>query len=186
MWKSSIQSPALSYCDPQRGQGFYPSQKFSSAGRGTSSGLIGDKSLHAISDNATYWTNKSDAVKESFAPVINQESDQRGPVGGNGCRLFGIQLLESPEVVKSSPLAVLSRDVGDGQQPTSVDTECEEHSEPSDSNRCENPSASGDAEKSSLRSPQESQGRQIRSCTKVSVLPEFSFSVIQNMCEFCC
>ncbi|KAJ7967936.1 Auxin response factor [Quillaja saponaria] len=66
----------------------------------------------------------------------------------------------------SQVVTVSGRERDDRSVP-SFDTEPDQHSEPSNVNRSNIPSVSCDAEKSCLRSPQESQSRQIRSCTKV-------------------
>ncbi|PQQ20573.1 auxin response factor 1 [Prunus yedoensis var. nudiflora] len=132
-WKSQVESPsAFSYSDPQRGRDIYPSPKYNSASKANSLCFTGNNSLAAVSGNSMFWSNRVDGVTESFSPVTNKDSGERRQGTGNGCRLFGIQLLENSNVEESSPVVM----------------------------GC-------DAEKSCLRSPQESQSRQIRSCTKV-------------------
>lgn len=111
------------------------------------------------------WSNRVEAVTESSSPVM-KDSVERRQSTGNGYRLFGIQLLENSNIEETSPM-VVSGKLGDAQQISSFDAESDQHSEPSNVNRSDLPSGSCDAEKSSLRSPQESQSRQIRSCTKV-------------------
>lgn len=163
VWKSPVEPSAFSYCEPQRGRDFYPSPKFNSAAKGNSFSFSGNNSLPAVSSNSAYWSNRGEAVTESFSPVVNKESGEKRQGTGNGCRLFGIQLLDNSNVEETSQV-VMSRAVGDEQPVPYLDADSDQHSEP---NRSDVPSVSCDAEKSCLRSPQESQSRQIRSCTKV-------------------
>lgn len=115
-----------------------------------------------------FWSNRVEAVTETFSPVMSKDSAERRQSTGNGCRLFGIQLLDNSNVEETSPTVRVSRKLGDIQPISSFDAESDRHSEPSNVNQSDHlPSGSCDAEKSSLRSPQESQSRQIRSCTKV-------------------
>lgn len=107
-----------------------------------------------------------DAAPESFP--INKDSGERRQNTGNGCRLFGIQLVDNSNLEDTLPVGAATGASGDTQQIPSLDAESE-HSEPSNVNRVDHPSVSCDAEKSSLRSPQELQSRQIRSCTKVVI-----------------
>ncbi|XP_022716380.1 auxin response factor 1-like [Durio zibethinus] len=158
MWKSSVESP-FSYCDAQRGHAL---QKLSSAAKPNSVGFSGNGSLAAVSSNSMYWSNPVESVTESFAPVINKESSERKQGTGNGCRLFGIQLLDNVNMEENSLVAG-----GDEQPVPSLDDDSDQLSDPSNLNRSDLPSISCDPEKSCLRSPQESQSNQIRSCTKV-------------------
>lgn len=119
-----------------------------------------------------YWSNRVEAVTESFSPVVNKESGEKRQGSGNGCRLFGIQLLDNCTVEDTSPVITMSRTVGDEHPVPYLDAESDQQSEP---NRSDVPSVSCDAEKSCLRSPQESQSRQTRSCTKVVRLFCFLF-----------
>ncbi|CAL2236590.1 unnamed protein product [Prunus armeniaca] len=167
-WKSQVESPsAFSYSDPQRGRDIYPSPKYNSASKANSLCFTGNNSLAAVSGNSMFWSNRVDGVTDSFSPVTNKDSGERRQGTGNGCRLFGIQLLENTNVEESSPVVMVSGKLGDIRPISSLDAESDQHSEPSNVNRSDLPSGSCDAEKSCLRSPQESQSRQIRSCTKV-------------------
>ncbi|XP_030498838.2 auxin response factor 1 isoform X2 [Cannabis sativa] len=166
-WKSLGDSPsAFSYCDQQRGQELYSSPKFSSASKSTSLGFSGNNNLATMSSNTMYWSNRVDAVTDSFS--IYKDSGERKQNSGSSCRLFGIQLVHNSNLEDTSPVQVVAMagSFGDALPVPSLDAESE-HSEPSNVNRADHPSVSYDAEKSSLRSPQESQSRQIRSCTKV-------------------
>ncbi|KAF4356871.1 hypothetical protein F8388_018551 [Cannabis sativa] len=166
-WKSLGDSPsAFSYCDQQRGQELYSSPKFSSASKSTSLGFSGNNNLATMSSNTMYWSNRVDAVTDSFS--IYKDAGERKQNSGSSCRLFGIQLVHNSNLEDTSPVQVVAMagSFGDALPIPSLDAESE-HSEPSNVNRADHPSVSYDAEKSSLRSPQESQSRQIRSCTKV-------------------
>lgn len=114
-----------------------------------------------------YWSSRLENSTEPFSPVALEESGEKRQGTGNGCRLFGIQLLENSNAEESLQTAPLSGRVGDDRSVPSLDVESDQHSEPSNVNRSDIPSVSCDADKSCLRSPQESQSRQIRSCTKV-------------------
>lgn len=167
MWKPHVESSAFSYCDSPQGRDLYPSPKFSTATKGNHFGLSGNKSLAAVSSNSMYWPNRAENVTESFAPVVNKESSEKRQGNGNTCRLFGIQLVDNSNVEEASPAFTMSGAMGDDRAIPCLDADSDQHSEPSNINRSDVPSVSCDAEKSCLRSPQESQSRQIRSCTKV-------------------
>ena len=162
MWKSPVESP-YSYCDAQCG---HPSPKFSSAAKPNSVGFSANGSVAAVSSNSMYWSNRVGSVTESFAPFVNKESCERNQGTGNGCRLFGIQLLDNVNMEENSPVATVSGTGGDDRPVPSLDADFDQHSDPSNLNRSDLPSISCDPEKSCLRS-QETQSKQIRSCTKV-------------------
>lgn len=103
---------------------------------------------------------------EYFSPIALKESGEKKQNTGNGCRLFGIQILENSNV-EGIPTVTLSERVGDDRSAPCLEAESDQHSEPSNVNQSYIPSLSCDADKSSLQSPQESQSRQLRSCTKV-------------------
>lgn len=164
MWKSSVESPSgFPYCDPHRGRDLYPSPKFSSITKTNSFSFSGNSSPAAVSSNSMYWSNRMEPATESFAPAVNKESGEKRRDTGSGCRLFGFQLLDNSTVEETLPVLT----VGEDQPVPSLDVESDQHSEPSNINRSDIPSVSCEPDKLSLRSPQESQSRQIRSCTKV-------------------
>ncbi|KAK9286045.1 hypothetical protein L1049_014424 [Liquidambar formosana] len=168
MWKSPVESPsAFSYCDPQRGRESYPSPKYSCVTKASSLGFNGNCSLPAVSSNSMYWSSRVEPVTESFSPIVNKECGEKRQGTGNGYRLFGIQLLDNSNMEETSPVVTVSGTVGDDRPVPSLDAESDQHSEPSNRNQSDNPYLSCEPEKSCLRSPQESQSRQIRSCTKV-------------------
>lgn len=164
MWKSSVESPSgFPYCDPHRGRDLYPSPKFSSITKTNSFSFSGNSSPAAVSSNSMYWSNRMETATESFAPAVNKESGEKRRDTGSGCRLFGFQLLDNSTLEETLPVLT----VGEDQPVPSLDVESDQHSEPSNINRSDIPSVSCEPDKLSLRSPQESQSRQIRSCTKV-------------------
>ncbi|XP_059313489.1 auxin response factor 1 [Lycium ferocissimum] len=150
MWKSSVDSPSsFSYCDPSRGRDLYPSPKLSSAAKGLGYGENGSMGL---STKSMFWSSQSETCTESVAPA----SEKRP---ANGYRLFGIELMDRPTIDENSSVAMPSAVMED--QPADVDSD--RNSDPSNPI----PSVSCELEKSCLRSPHESQSKQIRSCTKV-------------------
>lgn len=163
MWKSPAESPsALSYCEPQHGRDVYPSPKFSSGARTNSSiGFSGNNSLPAVSSPSTYWSNpkRVETAVEPFASV-NKESAEKRPGTSNGCMLFGIQLVDNSTIQENSPLT-------EDRLLPSLGAESDGHSEPLNVNRTDVPSLSCEPEMSCIRTPQESQSKHIRSCTKV-------------------
>lgn len=142
MWKSSAESPsAFSYRDHTRGQEQYQSPKLSSGTRVNP--MSYNENLLSVSSNSMYQPNQIENAAESFTAVSEKRQ-------GNGCRLFGIELLDH-SVVEDMSLAVQSgAAVEDSHIP--LDAESEQHSEPSNRNPSDVPSANC---------------RQIRSCTKV-------------------
>ncbi|XP_027159038.1 auxin response factor 1 [Coffea eugenioides] len=148
VWKSSVEPL---YCDTSRSHDFYPSPKLSAATKASNLGYSDIKSM--------FWSNQVETATESVAPVTEKRQV-------NGYRLFGIELLERATVEDTS--AVVASGAVEGDQPhLSRDSGSDQLSEPSHPNRSDVPSVSCDPEKSCLRSPHESQSRQIRSCTKV-------------------
>ncbi|CAK9146411.1 unnamed protein product [Ilex paraguariensis] len=166
MWKSQqVDSPsAFSYRDPPRGRDLYLSPNFSSGTKASSHNYSENNSLPPVSSKSMFWSNQVGSMAESFAPVVNKETGEKRQA--NGCRLFGIELLDHSAVEENSAVVVSGALVEDHPVP-SLDTESDRHSEPSNIDRCDIPSVSCEPEKSCLRSPHESQSRQIRSCRKV-------------------
>jgi auxin response factor len=100
-----------------------------------------------------YRPNQVESVTDSFAPVVNKDLGERRQGTGIGYRLFGIQLIDNFNAEGTSPVVTVSGTVGNDRPVVSLEAESDQHSEP---------------EKSCLRSHQELQSRQIRSCTKVN------------------
>ncbi|KAI8532020.1 hypothetical protein RHMOL_Rhmol11G0180500 [Rhododendron molle] len=168
MWKAPVESPsAFSYCELQNGRDLYPSPKFSSVTKASSHGYSENSSLAPVSCKSMFCSNNQiDPRTDSFPPVVNKESSEKRQGTTNGYRLFGIELLDNSAAEQTIPVITAS---GAEQRPVpSLDAESDGHSEPSNINRSDFPSVSCEPEKSScLILPQESQSRQIRSCTKV-------------------
>ncbi|KAL0422203.1 UNVERIFIED_CONTAM: Auxin response factor 1 [Sesamum latifolium] len=80
----------------------------------------------------------------------------------NGCRLFGIELLDHSTVEDTSPVVHSGAAIEDSHIPLDAESE---HSEPSNQNPSDVPSVSCGPE--SCLIPHEPHSRQIRSCTKV-------------------
>nr|URM60557.1 auxin response factor [Gymnema sylvestre] len=156
MWKSQVESP---YSDPSRTHEFYPSPKLSAVTKASSLSYSENNSLAPVSSKSMFWPNQSETATEAAAPVTEKRQ-------ANGYRLFGIELLDHSTVEETSA-AIPSGVVTEDQAVLSRDSESEQQSEPSHPNRSDVPSVSCEPEKSCLRSPHESQSRQIRSCTKV-------------------
>ncbi|THG04516.1 hypothetical protein TEA_010707 [Camellia sinensis var. sinensis] len=165
MWKTPAESPsAFSYCESQRGRDHYPSPKFSSA---NPHGFSENSSLTPVSSKPMYWSNQAETMTESFVPVVNKESSEKRQGTSNGYRLFGIELLDNCTMEETLPVITVPGALAENQPVPSLDVESDRHSEPSNIYRSDIPSISCEPEKSCLISPQESQSRQVRSCTKV-------------------
>ncbi|KAL3515768.1 hypothetical protein ACH5RR_022670 [Cinchona calisaya] len=156
VWKSPIE---LTYCDPSRAHDFYPSPKLSAASKVSNLSYNENDSVPPVSSKSIFWSNQVETATDNVAPVTEKRQ-------ANGYRLFGIELLEHSTVEDTSAV-VVSGAVVEDQQLLSRNSDSDQLSEPSHPNRSDVPSVSCDPEKSSLRSPHESQSRQIRSCTKV-------------------
>ncbi|GFP95071.1 auxin response factor 1 [Phtheirospermum japonicum] len=112
-----------------------------------------NENMLPVSGNSVYQSNQIETAAESFAPVNKKRQV-------SGCRLFGIELIERTNDEDTAPAAVFSRI-------SQLDTEFEQHSEPSNHNPSTVPSGSSDLDKSCLRSTLEPYNKQTRSCTKV-------------------
>ncbi|KAL0357237.1 UNVERIFIED_CONTAM: Auxin response factor 1 [Sesamum calycinum] len=156
MWKSPADSPsAFPYHDPSRVRDLYQSPKLSSGTRVSS--MSYNENLLPVSSNSIYQPNQTETAAESFTPVSEKRQ-------ANGCRLFGIELLDHSTVEDTSPVFHSGAAIEDSHIPLDAESE---HSEPSNHNPSDVPSVSCGPDKSCLRSPHEPHSRQIRSCTKV-------------------
>ncbi|KAJ6711227.1 AUXIN RESPONSE FACTOR 4-RELATED [Salix purpurea] len=151
-WKSVAESSALSYGDSQHGRDLYPSIGFSTIAKANSLGFHGNSQVASVSHNSMYRHNQVESVTDSFASVVNKDYRERRQGTGIGYRLFGIQLVDNSNTEETSPINAMSGTMVNDHPVLSLEAESDQHSEP---------------EKSCLRSPQELQSRQIRSCTKV-------------------
>jgi len=145
-----------------------PSQIPSSPG---SVGFNGSTGPLPLPRSTMYWPASADPQTESFSASINKEPSRKKQEmsNGNGCRLFGIQLIESYATAEESSPAAAASVVQEDRPLPSQDVYSEQHSQPLNANQSEAPAVSSEPEKSCLRSPQETQSRQLRSCTKVSL-----------------
>lgn len=165
MWKSPADSPsAFPYRDQSRGRDLHQSPKPSSGTRVST--MTYNDNLLPVSSNSICYSNQIETATESFTPASEKRQ-------GNGCRLFGIELLDHSTIEDVSP-ALLSGAAVDDPHMLHRDAESEQHSEPSNRILSDVP-LNCDPEKSCLRSPHELQSRQIRSCTKV-ILAQFKYS----------
>ncbi|KAG8368922.1 hypothetical protein BUALT_Bualt15G0096800 [Buddleja alternifolia] len=169
MWKSPAESPSgFSYRDPSRGRDLYQSPKLSS--------LSYNENLLPVSSNSVYQPNKVETAAESFTPVSEKRQ-------ANGCRLFGIELVDHSTVEDTSP-AVQSGAAIEGSH-IPLDAESEQHSQPSNPNPSDVPSDSCEPDKSCLRSAHEPNSRQTRSCTKVHMQGIAVGRAVDLTSEFC-
>uniref|UniRef100_A0A6N2K7E2 Auxin response factor n=1 Tax=Salix viminalis TaxID=40686 RepID=A0A6N2K7E2_SALVM len=151
-WKSVAESSALSYGDSQHGRDLYPSIGFSTIAKANSLGFHGNSQVASVSHNSMFRHNRVESVTDSFASVVNKDYRERRQGTGIGYRLFGIQLVDNSNTEETSPINAMSGTMVNDHPVLSLEAESDQHSEP---------------EKSCLRSPQELQSKQIRSCTKV-------------------
>ncbi|KAL3729241.1 hypothetical protein ACJRO7_026358 [Eucalyptus globulus] len=152
--------------DSQRGRDVYLSPKFSPSARSKSLNYNGNGSPAALSGYTVNWSSHMETITDPCTPVNGKESSEKRESGGSGCRLFGVQLLDSAKKESLSvTLAAGQRD--DDKTALSVYDDSKEHQEPSCVNHFDNPSACYDPEKSCPNSSQDLQSRQIRTCIKV-------------------
>ncbi|KAL6494461.1 Arf GTPase arf1 [Orobanche gracilis] len=155
MWRSPVDSPsAVTYHDPSHSRNLYQSPKLNSGHRVIDS-MSYNENLLPITSSRMRQANQIETAADSFAPVTEKRQ-------ASGCRLFGIELVDRSTVEDTYTGGAV---IEDCRNP--FDAEYEQHSEPSNCNPSDVPSASCDPEKSCFRSPHESHCRQIRSCTKV-------------------
>ncbi|KAL8546762.1 hypothetical protein ACS0TY_006472 [Phlomoides rotata] len=144
MWKSPTTDSPSAF--PTRGGDIYQLPMISDGSR-IRARTYGENFLPILS-NSMYRPSQMETAAESFTPV----SEKRRT---NGCRLFGIELLDHSSVESGVPVE---------DSHISLDAEYEHHSE---SSKSVVPSVSCDPDKSCLRSPHDPHSMQIRSCTKV-------------------
>ncbi|KAL0454516.1 UNVERIFIED_CONTAM: Auxin response factor 1 [Sesamum latifolium] len=172
---SLAESPsAFRYRDSAQGRDPYQSLKL---GSGSGIGTVNyNENLLPASSNAVHQSHQTEIAAESIAPVSGKRQ-------ANGCRLFGIELIDRSLVEDTSP-AFLSAAVEDSQTPH-LDAESEQHSELPNRNPSDFPSSSCDPEKSCLQSPHEPYSRQSRSCTKVHMQGMAVGRAVDLTSEFC-
>lgn len=170
LWKSTAETTQnFSFSGLQGGKELCapscPTSVFPSASKPESIEFNGNNGPSAI-NGAMYWPFRTEPQTDSLMADINKEQSEKKQETSTGCWLFGIQLVESSAVGELSPLTTNSC-VGEEQAVTSLDVESDQQSQPSNINRSDAPAVSSEPEKSCLRSTQECQSRQLRSCTKV-------------------
>ncbi|CAL9093661.1 auxin response factor 7-like isoform X2 [Musa acuminata AAA Group] len=179
-WKSQVETAQMfSFSGPQRGEEPYSSYKpaciFSSASQ---SGSIGFNASNAPStainshapstaiNSRLCWPIMTETQSDTFSASINREPCDRKQETSKGCRLFGIQLIESSGMGEMSPVPTISG-VGVDQPAISLEVDSDLQSRPSNIERSDAPADNSEPEKLCLRSSWETQSRQPRSCTKV-------------------
>ncbi|KAL5714686.1 Arf GTPase arf1 [Ranunculus cassubicifolius] len=165
---------SFSYSGVQRGHDLYlspnSSSVFSSVRKPVALGLTGNSPTPVVASNQLYWLNSVESPTEPIRTMNSGSTDIRRE-HNNGCRLFGIQLDDNSNVEETSAIVPTSVSgvVEDELGPSLVDADYDRQSQPSNINQSDNLAVSSDPEKSCLRSPQEMQSRQTRSCTKVQM-----------------
>ncbi|CAA7396505.1 unnamed protein product [Spirodela intermedia] len=144
-----------------------------------SAGFAGSNASPVNPGGSMYWPIRAEASREdSFSICVNREPCERKPETGNGCRLFGIQLVEGSVAEETSTLAAVPVGAG-GPMALDAAAESDQLSQPSNATAYDVPArSSGDPDKSCLRSQHETQSRPIRSCTKVTPT-ENPFSLLE-------
>ncbi|CAL9193703.1 unnamed protein product [Musa hybrid cultivar] len=170
LWKSTVESTQNFSFSGLQGEKELcapscPTSVFPSASKPESIEFNGNNGPSAI-NGAMYWPFRTEPQTDSLMADINKEQSEKKQETSTGCWLFGIQLVESSAVGELSPLTTNSC-VGEEQAVTSLDVESDQQSQPSNINRSDALAVSSEPEKSCLRSTQECQSRQLRSCTKV-------------------
>ncbi|MQL96966.1 hypothetical protein Taro_029645 [Colocasia esculenta] len=171
LWKSLAEgSQTFTYTGLQRGrEPFTPpvAALLSPTTVPASRGFTGSNASPSIPSNSMYWPIRAEAQTDSFSNSVTKEPCGRRQETGSGCRLFGIQLMESSAIEETSPVTTICEGGGEDQPLTSCEADSDRQSQPSNVNGSDVPAVSSEPEKSCLRSSHETQSRQIRSCTKV-------------------
>ncbi|CAA7405122.1 unnamed protein product [Spirodela intermedia] len=169
LWKAPAEgSQPYSYPGPHRGREAFAAPAaplLSPKSAPGSGGLSGSSASPAVLNNSIYWATKAEAQTDSYS--VNKEACEKRQEIGSGCRLFGIQLVESSTIEETSPVTALSEGIREDQHVSCFELDSDRQSQPSNPNGSDVPATSSEPERSCLRSPHETQSRQIRSCTKV-------------------
>ncbi|RWW32244.1 hypothetical protein GW17_00003103, partial [Ensete ventricosum] len=129
-------------------------------------GFSAKNGTSTVTNSPIYWPIRTAAQTKSFLASINEGPNETKKEATMGCRLFGIQLIESAATEEISPVVTLSN-IAEDQPLTSLIVDSDRQSQPSNVNRSDTPAISSEVDKSCLKSPQETYSRQTRSCTKV-------------------
>ncbi|XP_065043198.1 auxin response factor 7-like isoform X1 [Musa acuminata AAA Group] len=170
-WKSQVETAQMfSFSGPQRGEEPYSSYKpaciFSSASQSGSIGFNASNAPSTAINSRLCWPIMTETQSDTFSASINREPCDRKQETSKGCRLFGIQLIESSGMGEMSPVPTISG-VGVDQPAISLEVDSDLQSRPSNIERSDAPADNSEPEKLCLRSSWETQSRQPRSCTKV-------------------
>ncbi|KAH9603111.1 hypothetical protein KSS87_002685 [Heliosperma pusillum] len=160
IWKSPAESPSIECSEAERAR-----DQLSSLGRAGSLGFTTNNPLPSASGQPIYWSNRTDNISKSFGSANNKEAGEKKRNSGAGCRLFGIQLIDHSNLNETCGGATFPEKIIEEHPVLSLEAE----SDRSNINQLNVPSLSGDPDKSSQRSPPESQSKQSRTCTKASV-----------------
>jgi len=159
-WKSPAEpAQAFSFSGLQRTQELYhssPSSMFSSS---LNVGFNPKYEGPTPNTNHLYWTMRETRTESYSASINKAPTEKKQESTTSGCRLFGIEIGSSAV----SPVVTVASVGHDPPPPAlSVDAESDQLSQPSHANKAmDAPAASSD------RSPNETESRQARSCTKV-------------------
>ena len=157
IWKSPGEASSTVCSEAERAR-----DQLSSVTKVGSLGFTVHSPVTAMSSQSIYWSNRTENVSESLgSAVVNRESVEKRKSGAAGCRLFGIQLFDHSSLDEASATPLVK--IGEEQPVPSLEAE----SDRSNINQPDVPSLNGDLEKSSQRSPSESQSKQTRTCKKV-------------------
>ncbi|XP_077249685.1 auxin response factor 7-like isoform X2 [Tasmannia lanceolata] len=172
-WKSPDRTASpFSYSGIPRGQEMYPSPNstlFSPVSKVGPFTFNKNNSPASVSSNQICWSNQAEAPTGAFSGGINREPGEKRQETVGGYRLFGIELVDNSALEENMALATITGGVGEDPPIPLLDVDSDRQSQPSNTNRCDLPAVSSEPEKSCLRSPQEMQSRQTRSCTKVQM-----------------
>ncbi|KAL5993236.1 Arf GTPase arf1 [Asimina triloba] len=172
LWKSSPDNAAstITYSGLHQGRELYPSPNstshFSSMSK-AAFGFTGSSAPTTMPSHPMYSLSRGEPQSDAYMVGPNRESGEKRPESSGGYRLFGIQLVGNSNVDETSVAATVSGIVEEDLSVPSMGADSDRQSQPSNTNRSDLPAVSSEPEKSCLRSPQETQSRQIRSCTKV-------------------
>lgn len=132
-------------------------------------GLGGKQSFIGASSSSALWPNRVDSGAGPFASAFEKFSTEKKQANGHGCRLFGIELVEKNSAPKCFSPVTVSGAAAVDQLVQSNEIDSNHQNEPI-INQSDIPMGIDDPEKSSPMFPQDSQSKQIRSCTKVTVI----------------
>ncbi|XP_009379878.2 auxin response factor 7 [Musa acuminata AAA Group] len=170
-WKFQVEnSQMFSFSGSQRGEKLYspskPTSLFSSASQPSSIGFNANIAPSTAASSHMCWPIRTETQSDTFSASINREPCDKKQETGKGCRLFGIQLFESSEIEETSRVPTISG-VGLDKPATSLEADSDQQSRPSNIDQSDAAAVNSEPENLCLKLAQETQGRQLRSCTKV-------------------